>query len=282
MTYLFGIFVVFWSVLAWAEESKNRLTVCAISIANPPFYLHPSEDPDDGNYAKGVAFELMKELERRLNISILVKRNPWKRCMLSLEHGEIDGLLGASYLAERRSIGHYPLTVQGEPDYAKQLYSSHYWLYAKNPAVSWDGQQLILPPRSEAGTGLGFSSVKLLSKLNVPVVEEYLPARLVTLLENDRVAVIAGYTYQFSPYIAQSKESKSIYRLPIPLQKDDMFLLFSNPYYHANTDQAESIWSALAEIHRSGQYDAMMNKQLLHLNTLPTEEAVATNRPDGP
>jgi polar amino acid transport system substrate-binding protein len=171
-------------------------------------------------------------------------------------------------LPERRAIGRYPLTAEDEPDYRKLLYSSNYWLYAMDPRVTWDGKQLNIPQGTQAGTGLGFSAAKLLAKLNVSVVEEFYPQRLVELLVNKRVSVIAGYTYQFANAIARSPFPEAIIRLSPPLQQDDMFLMFSHQFYDHHPLLAKRTWSALAEIHQSGQYDAMMRDYLLQLNNI--------------
>lgn len=263
---LSGVLLVVLSAVTLADEVKKEVTVCGISVANPPFYLQATEDPTHEDYAKGVAFDLMSDLEKRLNIKINVKRNPWKRCLLLVEKGEIDGVLGASYLAERRTIGRYPLTANDEPDYSKLLYSSDYWLYAIDPKVTWDGKQLIIPEGTQAGTGLGFSAAKLLAKQNVPVVEEFYPQRLVELLVNKRLSVIAGYTYQFANAIAESPFPGAIIRLTPPLQQDDMFLMFSHQFFNQHQSLAESVWNELAEIHRSGHYEATMRDYLLKLD----------------
>ncbi|MEH6651416.1 MAG: transporter substrate-binding domain-containing protein [Motiliproteus sp.] len=277
-----GITLVFFSAVfvcvttitptVWADEldrsrpestANTKITVCGIDIANPPFYrFTQSETPGYGKN-KGVAFDLIEAASLNLGIHIQIVRLPWKRCLIMLKNGQVDGVIGASYTRERTVYGHYPTTTMGQIDYSRIIYSNTYWLYSNDKAVTWDGKTLRLPLGGSVATGLGYSSGNLLRNLGVELHQEYSPSKLFALLNNRRVSVIAGYARQVEPFLtSQPQAASAIRKLPIPLSQDDMFLLISKPFYQSHKDVAESIWSFFGEFHRNGSYNTLLNYYL--------------------
>lgn len=241
-----------------------QITVCGIDIANPPFHLLPSSNTQADEIHNGVAYSIMQEVSQQLGVKVKIVRYPWKRCLKKLQKGTVDGVMGASFVKERTSFGHYPTTSSGEIDFRRIIYSSEYWLYTNNSSVKWDGKSLTLPHEGITATGLGYSSGKLLQKLGVKVHEEYLPSSLAYMLFTKRPVVIAGYAGQIDPYINQESNNKSnqanlIVKLPIPLSQDDMFLLISKPFYQSHKELTEKIWDLFGEIHHNGRYDEILN-----------------------
>lgn len=249
-----------------ADEIKPDATVCAINIANPHFYRFSDNDTPLLGHSKGVAYDIIHQTALRLNIKITMVRYPWKRCLLLLKGGQVDGVMGASYIPERTAFGHYPLNPSGDIDYRRIIYANKYWLYTNNTEVTWDGINLHIPAGSSAGTGLGYSSVKLLQKLKVPVKEEYQPSSLVASLMAKNTAVIAGYANQIEPHFDIYKNSTSnfnpVRKLPIPLNHDMIFLLLSKAFYKSQKDLAEDIWNTFVEIHNNGKYTQIFDAYL--------------------
>ncbi|MEH6814638.1 MAG: transporter substrate-binding domain-containing protein [Motiliproteus sp.] len=250
------------------ESTANPIMkVCGIDIANPPFYrFTPSETPV---YEKnqGIAFDLIEAASLNLGIHIQIIRLPWKRCLVMLKNGRVDGVIGASYTPERETYGHYPTTTTGQIDYSRIIYSNTYWLYSNDKGVSWDGKTLRLPLGGSVATGLGYSSGSLLRNLGVEYQQEYSPSKLIALLNNRRVSVIAGYAGQLEPFLTSQQQAASaggnpVRKLPIPLSQDDMFLLISKPFYESQKDVAESIWRFFGEFHRNGSYSTLFNYYL--------------------
>jgi len=248
-------------------NSLFQMTVCGVDIANPPIFSFSSTDtPENGEY-NGVAYEVINEVATQLGINILIKRYPWKRCLAYLKDGSIDGVMGASYLKERSEFGHYPQTDTGDIDYERIIYSSVYWLYSNDERVVWDGKTLVFPEGGVAGTGLGYSSAKLLRNLGVEVFEAYSPSTLVSMFMSQELAVIAGYAKQIESHFEDYRRrvginSEPIRKLHIPLAQDHMFLLVSKQFYRTHKQAAENVWNVLGDIHKNGRYQAIFNSYL--------------------
>jgi len=247
--------------------SSFQMKVCGVDIANPPiFSFNYSDTPENGKH-NGVAYEVINEVTTQLGINIFIKRYPWKRCLTYLKDGSIDGVMGASYLKERSEFGHYPQTGTGTIDYERIIYSNTYWLYTNEEAVAWNGETLVLPAGGVVGTGLGYSSAKLLRNLGAEVFEAYSPSTLASMLMSQELAAIAGYAKQIEPYFEAYRRPEinlnSIRKLRVPLAQDSMFLLVSKQFYQKHKQITESIWNVFGDIHKNGRYQEIFNSYLV-------------------
>jgi polar amino acid transport system substrate-binding protein len=242
-----------------------KMTVCGIDIANPPFFRFTSSETSGSGQYNGVVYDLIEMVSRQLDISIHLVRYPWNRCLMMLKKGHVDGVVGVSYLHERTEIGYYPTTATGEIDYSRIIYSNTYWLYTNDKSVIWDGNKLVLPRGGIAGTGLGYSSGNLLRSLGVELHQEYHPSALAALLLNRRISVIAGYAKEIEPFLSSQRiqtddESAPVWKLPIPLNHDEMFLLVSKSFYMSYENVTESIWNLFGKLHRDGSYEDLFSR----------------------
>jgi len=251
-----------------STDSLFQMIVCGVDIANPPFYSFTNSDTPENGEHNGVAYEIMNEVGTQLGINISIKRYPWKRCLNYLKDGSIDGVIGASYLKERSDFGHYPQTDIGNIDYERIIYSSGYWLYTNDENVFWDGETLVLPDGGVVGTGLGYSSAKILSDLGAEVFEAHSPVTLASMLMSQEITVIAGYAKQIEPHLEfyhrrAGINLDSVRKLHIPLAQDKMFLLVSKQFYQKHKEIAERIWNVFGEIHKDGRYQEIFNSYIL-------------------
>lgn len=250
-----------------STNSLSQITVCGVDIASPPFFIFSYLDtPEEGEH-KGAAYDIIGEVSIQIGINIIIKRYPWKRCLIYLKDGSIDGVMGASYLKERSDFGHYPLKDNGDVDYERSIYSNDYWLYTNEESVVWDGETLMLPNDGIAGTGLGYSSAKLLNDLGAEVFEAHSPSTLVSMLMSQEIAVIAGYAKQLEPHFepyhhSVGIKSDSIRKLNIPLAQDNMFLLVSKQFYQTHKSMTERIWNIFSDIHKDGRYQEIINSYM--------------------
>ncbi len=196
LIFFMTVFVFAITPSVWADELNRHypestanpvMTVCGIDIANPPFYRFTLSEPPVYEKNQGIAFDLIEAASLNLDIHIKIIRLPWKRCLVMLKNGRVDGVIGASYIPERKAYGHYPTTTTGQIDYSRIIYSNTYWLYSNDKDVSWDGKTLRLPLGGSVATGLGYSSGSLLRNLGVEYQQEYSPSKLIALLNNRRV-----------------------------------------------------------------------------------------------
>jgi len=250
-----------------ATNSLFQMTVCGVDIASPPFYRFThSNTPENGEH-NGVAYEIMNEVSTQLGIKILIERDPWKRCLRHLKEGVVDGVMGASYLKERSDFGHYPQTNTGAVDDERIIYSNVYWLYTNDENVVWDGEVLVLPEGGISGTGLGYSSAKLLRNLGAEVFETHSPSKLASMLMSHKTAVIAAYAKQIEPHFESYRhlggvDVDSIRKLQIPLAQDNMYLLVSKQFYRKHKKVAERVWNVLGDIHKDGRYKEITNSYM--------------------
>ncbi|ABC28812.1 conserved hypothetical protein [Hahella chejuensis KCTC 2396] len=243
---------------ARTETGIVEISVCGIDVANPPIYRLTMADTKETTEYKGVAYEMLNEIELQASIRIIFERRPWKRCLAQLQSGQSDAVIGSSYVQEREQFSHYPRKLNGSVDYSKLVYSNTLWIYTSDPAVQWDGVSLKLPPGAQAAAGLGYSSADLLQRMGVEVIERYEPKHLANLLASRRVAIVASYAMQVEPYLDLSDPNSPVRRLPTPLMQDDMFLVFSRPFYARHQHLAERIWEICEDLHESGRYDEIL------------------------
>lgn len=243
---------------ARTESDIVEINVCGIDVANPPIYRLTMAETKDTTEYKGVAYEVMNEIELQAPIRIIFERRPWKRCLSQLQTGQSDAVIGSSYVPEREQYSHYPRKLDGTVDASKLVYSNTLWLYVSDPAVQWDGVSLKLPPGAQAAAGLGYSSADLLQRMGVEVIERYEPKHLANLLTSRRVALVASYAMQVEPYLDLNDPNTPVQRLPTPLMQDDMFMVFSRQFYARHQHVAERIWEICADIHESGRYNEIM------------------------
>lgn len=248
-----------------SNTTKNiKMSVCGIDISSVPFFSYSSAETPPSGVQSGIAYDVIKEVTQRVDVDIELIRYPWKRCLAMLKKGTVDGVMGASFVEERRLFGHYPTTPEGLVDNKRLMYSSVYWLYTNSQSITWDGTSINMPGDGVAATILGYSSVNLLRKLGVEAFEEYLPSTLVTMLASNRPVLVASYATQLEALIIESVErgdipSDLIEKMPIPLSNDEMYLLISKPFYRSHKSVAESIWDSFRKLHESGRYDEIAN-----------------------
>lgn len=94
---LLSIFILFNNSTLNAKD--NILLVPADSWA--PFRII------NENQNIGIDFELLQEIENRLDISIKIKKAPWARNLINMKHGKVDAMTGVAKREERTEYMHY-------------------------------------------------------------------------------------------------------------------------------------------------------------------------------
>jgi len=70
----------------------------------PPFRI---EDPGSHYGFKGLDIEILKEISKKLNIKIQIKRSPWARSLANVKSGDSDIITGVAYTEERAEYINY-------------------------------------------------------------------------------------------------------------------------------------------------------------------------------
>ncbi|MCP5161410.1 MAG: transporter substrate-binding domain-containing protein [Hahellaceae bacterium] len=228
-------------------HAKVRVVFAYEDKAQVPYYL---EDSTTVPEKPGAAVELVKSLETLLpELSIELRRYPWKRCLSLLQSGELDGIFNASFNHEREVFGVYPFK-EGKPDAARRITSISYALYSRggNP-LDWNGQSFGQVEGVNVGAPLGFSIVKDLRKQGLHVqefVSSELSLRMLTALRVDAVALqeVTG------DYLIQSKpdEFSNIYKVAPLLSTKAYYLMLSKQFMAEHPELGEQIWDAIGTL----------------------------------
>lgn len=252
------IFLIFVSLCSSAYAEPISISIAYEEKSNPPYstgdgWSIPTEKP-------GINVEVLKGLEKKLNIRIEFSRYNWKRCLKMLESDEVNGIFEASFKPERMSIGVYPMK-NGEPDPAKRLMRNSYVLYKlKNSQVEWDGKTFknLTKP---IGATASYSIVGDLKEMGVNVAEVYTQSDNLRILLGGRVDGVAELETMTDMLLKRNPdEYKNIVKVSPPIRTKDYYVIFSHQFAQKNLQAVESIWNELQRVRESGEYDKIALK----------------------
>lgn len=188
---------------------------------------------------EGILAEILKKVEKRLNIKIKIVRMPWKRALSSIESGIIDGLTDISFKEERMNLGMYPMKG-GKHDKNKRAYTTRYVLYTKKDStIKWDGKGFE-NLKGNIGAPLGYSIVDDLKDKNIKVETSPSTKNDMKKLLAGRIDGVAALEYEGDNIIRHDKElQKNIKKHEIPLAVKDYYLIFSHQFYKENKNLAQ-------------------------------------------
>lgn len=259
---------------AWAASlvRLGALLVCGAAAAQtsvPPVSTAPEPPPtvlqlcaeDENSYpwllrdGTGLNMLMMRLLGQRLGLRLEVTLLPWRRCMLSLQEGGVDGAFKASFQPERLKIGRYPMRGdQVDPERA-MLEESYHLYRRKGSAVSWDGRR-ITQPEGAVGAQAGFSVVAWLRQLDVPTEASVkAPDSILTMLQRGRLGAAALQTSQGDYALSRTPQfAAHLERHGPPLVSKPYYLLLSHAFVKRFPQLAERIWDGVAAVRESAEY----------------------------
>ena len=91
--------VTFFTPSAFSGETPVRV----FSVTDYPLIL----EKDGSNGRKGLAADILDRISTELDTRFEVKFYPWKRALLEVKNGSVDGIIGAYETAERRQFLDY-------------------------------------------------------------------------------------------------------------------------------------------------------------------------------
>jgi len=254
-TALVFIFLVF-SFNAHAVE----LTLSYEDKEQPPYYMGNTEKVLDDK--PGVAVEMVLMIENMVDdLTVRLRRTPWRRCKLELKHNRVDGIFNASYKKERLKIGCYPTTNNkpgGPVDISRRITKISYSLYTrKDIRMNWNGEDISAIEKT-VGAPLGYSIVGDLEKAGVSVEEA--PSTTMNLQKVlwKRIAAAALQDVTADSIIRSDPSLyQSIRKLEPPLVTKPYYLMLSREFVGKHPELAEGIWDAVKVI-RETQFDEII------------------------
>ena len=238
-----------------AEADKpGTLQLCAEDENSYPWLLRDRS---------GLNMLMMRLLGQRLGLRFEVTLMPWRRCMLSLQEGGVDGAFKASFQPERLTIGRYPMRGEQVDAERAMLEESYHLFRLKGSAVSWDGQQMS-QLEGAVGAQAGFSIVAWLRQQQLPVeASAKAPDAILAMLLRGRLGAAALQTSQGDYALSRNPQfAAQIERQGPPLVSKPYYLLLSHAFVKRHPALAEKIWDGVAAVRDSAAYRQALQQAL--------------------
>ena len=234
-----------------------EITMAYENENNPPYALG---DGKDINFQKpGITIELLKRIEKKLDIKISFKRVPWKRGVLMLQTNHADALFHASFKQKRAEFAVYPME-DGMTDSNKAIMTNAYHLYTnKGSKLSWDGSNLI-NLNGKVGITKGFSIIETVKDSSKIELCNSLSSALNKLNLKSIEGVINLENRVDSTLIKYSNKYKNIQKIKTAIKTKPYYLIFSKEFYSKNKQIVEKIWAEIKTMKNNGEYNAIKAK----------------------
>ena len=196
----------------------------------------------------GVTIEVLRTLEKKLNVKFYFKREQGIRGQKSLKTNKTDMLLFASYKKEREEMGVYPKNSNNKIDTRLKAMDLSYVLYTlKDSGLSWDGEKFI-NLKGKIGATKGYSIIPFLKEKGVTVSENTSnlgdPRKLIA----KRIQGFANQESKIDPYLRQHPSyGAKIKKISPPLKTKPYYILFSHSFYKKYPKLAKKIWKLTAD-----------------------------------
>lgn len=192
-------------------------------------------------------------LGRQAGLNVQARVLPWRRCLLEVQMGRIDGVLGLSHTAERAQWAVFPMRAE-QPDESLRLRrDAYHWYVGAGRSPRWDGQRLQGSQPLRLGSVAGYSVVDWLQQQGQSVETQTTSAvaalRMLALGRLDAAALLQG---EVEPWLAREPALVGrVRRLDPPLLQRNYYLAFSQAFAQRQAVQLPRIWAALAFVRES-------------------------------
>ncbi|MBF0100940.1 MAG: transporter substrate-binding domain-containing protein [Desulfobacterales bacterium] len=247
--------VLLYCVCAYAE---TEIKVVCEDKPDFPFLL--GEGKEIQWEKPGLIVELCEMISKKLNFKFKYTREPWKRCLATLESGESDALFYASFKDERLKHGAFPFK-DGKVDPSRSVALISYVFYVLNDSpITWDGKALT-NIKGNVGAPLGYSIVDDLKKMGLTVDESPSTLNDLRKMMKNRLDAVASLELTGEYYLKQYPEFQGkIKKLSPPIVAKPYYIMISNQFIKKDAEFTEKIWNAAAELKESDEYKQIMKK----------------------
>lgn len=232
----------------------------ASAASRPELVALCQEDEDNAPWvsASGPSYTgyLLERAMTRLKQAYVVHYKPWKRCLMEMQSNAEDGVINASFLPERLSMGRYPMRGE-QADVSRRTLVASYSLYRPfGGKISWDGKKF-----TNAGGTVGiqtnFSIGKQLRQAGLTVDDSNRrPEDLLRHLMLGSYVAIAMHTATADHFLRTHPEYGSVVeKLPIPLVEKPYYLMLSHQFVKRYPEFAEQLWDEIAKVRDSPEFE---------------------------
>jgi polar amino acid transport system substrate-binding protein len=228
----------------------------------PPWQLRLCANMALGQPAdnQGSGYELLRRAQALWpGLQVEITLLPWTRCLHEAGQGQFDGVLAASWTAERADTLAYPLGSDGKPDARKRMFRIGYALMRlKSSTVRWDGVR-VTGTRDKPGEALaaerGYSIVAF-ARAHGAVVEDRFP-NSGSVLESLRLGRTAGalLNQEHAASLLREQEWAAIAELSGPaLDTKHYFLPVNKALAEREPERVRLLWSVLAQARQAPSF----------------------------
>jgi len=206
------------------------------------------------NWGKpGLLLEMLKIVEKEIDIKIKFVRFPWKRALFELKSGKVDGLFEASYKKKRLDFGKYPLK-NGKIDTNRRTNYNSYFLYTLSGSdVQWDGIN-IKNLKKGICAEREYSIVDDLRRSGIAVHEQNNTKKCLELLNNNRIDAVAALEMATDKILEQEQSKfKNLKKLQPALKNKVYHLMLSHQFTKKYPELSEYIWDTLEKVRNSNE-----------------------------
>lgn len=240
-----------------ADSKRLDLRVCMIDTNLFPLWRKPGEERMP---VPGINIELMNHVAQPLDIKIIWIRQPFARCLHSLQLGSVDALNVASYSKEREVYGVYPQTEQGIDVSRRFKYDTYYAYTRHSSPTTFDGLNFSHLEGLPVAVEIGASVISTLTSHGLNLQEQSRVEFAFKMLRRGRVAAVVTNQYSGLKYMSHDiKQQKE------PVQEKPYYLMFSHQYYSRNAHLVEQIWSQSGQLQEK-RYQEILEKYAMLSN----------------
>jgi len=252
----FSLFLfIFNSTIIYAKPLE-----LTFAFQNTINYPYQTENNNNINWNKpGILLEMLKLVEKKINIKIHFKRFPWKRALFELKEGNVDGLFEASFKKKRLEFGLYPLKNGKVDEQRRTNYNSYYLYKRKKSKLSWNGIFFKYASKGICAER-EYSIVDDLRKKGVIVLELSETTKCLLLLNSNKVDGVAALQLAGDTIIKKNKNMSNIVKVKPSLSTKAYYLMLSHQFVKKHPKIAEIIWDTIAEV-RESQDMELINKK---------------------
>jgi len=238
-----------------------EITVATGINDDPPYVYGDKKIIED---YPGVTIEILQLIEKKTNITFIIKKLPWKRVVYEVKINKLDGGFHFSFKEDRKSFVAYPITKgkkSANPKYS--ISNRSYVLYKlKEEKLQWDGKQIIMSPKTSIGVIRGSSIIDTIITLGYKPFEVNTDLQLIKGLIKQRYSAFIALENMLDPKIKSLQLIKkiSIEKLSPAVVSKPYYISFSKKFYQDHSKIAWEIWNTIELIKKSGELDKIFMK----------------------
>jgi len=211
----------------------------------------------------GATIEFLRILDAQSpEFAIHYERAPWKRCLLNLELGIVDAVIG-SYKPERVHLGKYPRKDDKlDSTRAFEIGSSYCLFVHKDSAINWDGNNFSGDRQLPVGVPSGYSIIDILTAKGMNIYQTKDKANALQLVQLKRLSGAALFCEGGKSLLERVQKKIPDVRVhSIPLKTHNGYMILSHQFYRKFPALAEEIWHRIATF-RTEYYDQIREKYI--------------------